>query len=164
MAVLSDIYSDQLLEAAASLPPADRLANPDATASKTSKVCGSTVTVDVAFDGGEIREFAIDAKACALGQAAAAVVARHAVGLTAARAERLRGHLSALLAGDGHELDDPAAADFAPFAALMAYPQRHASVMLAIEAVCACFDNARKDGGSAYGSGAGPRRDERRRG
>ena len=78
--MIDALYSDRILGLAANMPRAGRLANPDASAERVSKLCGSRVTVDVMVEDGRVADFAQDVKACALGQASAAVLGAHAVG------------------------------------------------------------------------------------
>ena len=138
--MLSDLYSDRILEAATAIPPARRLAAPDASAKKASRVCGSEVEVDLALKDGKISDFGMEARACALGQASASILARNIIGAAPAELYRLRGEMRAMLKENA---PPPAGERWAELAALepvRAYPQRHASTMLAFEAVCACLD------------------------
>lgn len=138
--MLSDLYSGKILEAAAAIPPARRLSAPDASATKTSRVCGSQVSVDLVMKGGVVAEFGMEAKACALGQASASILARNIIGATADEIYALRDAMRAMLKDGG---DPPAGARWKEMESLIAirdYPQRHASTMLAIEAACACLD------------------------
>ena len=82
--MLDDVYNKRILELAATIPRLGRLAAPDASATAHSRLCGSTVTVDIAMDGDVVTDFAHDVKACALGQASSAIMASHVVGATAA--------------------------------------------------------------------------------
>jgi len=138
--VLSDLYSERILDAAAKIPPARRLLSPDASAKKVSRVCGSEVAVDLVMNDGAVSDFGMEAKACALGQASASIIARNIIGATAAELYVLRDEMRAMLKEQG---DPPKAACWREMESLVAirdYPQRHASTLLAIEAVCACLD------------------------
>ncbi len=131
---LIKLYSGRILELAASIPAVGRLDAPDASVRRRSPLCGSTVTVDVNVADGAISDFAQDVKACALGQAAASVIGRVAVGRTREEVERARDQLKAMLKEDG---PDPSA----PFEELSVlrpardYKNRHASIMLTLEAL-----------------------------
>ncbi len=131
---LIKLYSGRILELAASIPAVGRLDAPDASVRRRSPLCGSTVTVDVNVTNGAISDFAQDVKACALGQAAASVVGRVAVGRTRQEIERARDELKAMLKSDG---PDPSA----PFEELSVlrpardYKNRHASIMLTLDAL-----------------------------
>src|SRR5476649_995967 len=84
--MLNDVYNSRILDLAGNIPRLGRLAVPDASATTHSKLCGSTVTVDVKMDGPVVSDFAHDVKACALGQASSSIMASHVVGASPARA------------------------------------------------------------------------------
>jgi NifU-like protein involved in Fe-S cluster formation len=88
--MLDDVYNAKILEYAGNIPLTGRLAEPDATAKAHSKLCGSTVVVDIKMEGDRITGFAHDVKACALGQASSSIMARNVVGSTAAELKELR--------------------------------------------------------------------------
>ncbi|MBR9649782.1 iron-sulfur cluster assembly scaffold protein [Thalassovita aquimarina] len=138
---LIKLYSARILELAADIPNTDRLENPDATAKRRSPLCGSTVTVDIALKDGKVDRFGQDVKACALGQAAASVVGANILGCTRDQIEQARDELKAMLKSDG---PTPAA----PFDGLEVlrpareYKNRHASIMLTLEASLDAFDQA----------------------
>jgi len=127
------LYSARILALAADMPRTTRLENPTATAKKRAPLCGSTVTVDVQVEDGIVTDYGQDVKACALGQAAAAVIGAAIVGLPIADIENGRAELFAMLKSDG-----PVPA--APFDGLAVlepakdYKNRHASIMLAFDA------------------------------
>ncbi len=127
------LYSGRILALAADMPRTKRLDNATATAKKRAPLCGSTVTVDIVHDGDVITDYGQDVKACALGQAAAAVIGAQIVGLTFAQVQQGRDELFAMLKTDG-----PVPA--APFDGLDVlqpakdYKNRHASILLAFDA------------------------------
>ena len=130
---LIKLYSGRILELAASIPHLGRLAAPDGSAKRRSPLCGSTVTVDVDVRDGRIANFAQDVKACALGQAAAAVLGAAVVGRTRAEVEAARDALAAMLKTGG----PTPALPFDGFEVLIPardYKNRHASIMLPLEA------------------------------
>ena len=131
--MLDDLYTAKILKAAANMPRAGRLAHPDASVEKVSKLCGSRVTVDVRLDDGRIADYAQDVKACALGQAAAAIMGEHAVGATVEEIESARDALRAMLKAGGAP-PEGRFADLAMLAPVKDYPPRHVSTMLAFEA------------------------------
>jgi NifU-like protein involved in Fe-S cluster formation len=131
--MIDELYSARILKAAANMPRAGRLAHPDASAEKVSKLCGSRVTVDVVLDGERIADYGQDVKACALGQAAAAIMGEHAVGATVQEIESARDALRAMLKAGG-PAPEGRFADLAMLAPVKDYPPRHASTMLAFEA------------------------------
>jgi len=138
---LIKLYSQKILALAASMPHAARLADPDGTARKRSPLCGSTVTVDVKMADGRITGYGQDVKACALGQAAASVVAGAALGRSRAEIETARDQLRAMLKEGG----PPPEAPFDGLAVLLPardYRNRHASIMLALEAAAEAMAQA----------------------
>ncbi|WP_299424756.1 iron-sulfur cluster assembly scaffold protein [uncultured Shimia sp.] len=138
---LIKLYSGQILQLAATIPHTDRLEAPDATVKKRSPLCGSTVTVDLKLEDGRIAWFGQDVKACALGQAAASVVGANVLGQNREGIEAAREALKAMLKEDG---PTPSA----PFDGLEVlrpardYKNRHASIMLALDATAEAFDAA----------------------
>lgn len=139
--MLSDLYSEKILEAAAAIPPARRLAAPDASATRVSRVCGSVVSVDLVMSDGRVADFGIEAKACALGQASASIVARNIVGVSPEELYRLRDEMRAMLKEGGPAPNGARWKDLESLISIRDYPQRHASTMLIFEAVCACLDS-----------------------
>lgn len=131
--MLDDLYSAKILKAAANMPRAGRLSAPMGSAEKVSKLCGSRVLVDVAIEGGKVTDFAQEVKACALGQAAAAVLGENIVGATPAEVDAARDALYAMLKLGG----PPPSGRFSDLAMLEPvkdYAPRHASTLLAFEA------------------------------
>ena len=140
---LIKLYSARILALAADMPHTARLSQPDATVKRRSPLCGSTVTVDVVVKDGRIADYAQDVKACALGQAAAAVVGQAVIGRSKAEVDAALDQLKAMLKADG-----PAPA--APFDGLEVlrpareYKNRHASILLALEATSEAMAAAAK--------------------
>ena len=75
--MINDIYNTRILSLAADIPRLGRLAAPQATAKAHSRLCGSTVTIDLVLDGDTVVDFAHEVRACALGQASSSLMARH---------------------------------------------------------------------------------------
>ncbi len=130
----SALYSRDILRLASSIPHLGRLEHPQASAEKSSVVCGSRVAVDVALDGeGRVAELGQEVKACALGQASASLMGAHAIGRTGAELEAARESLAAFLAGRS---DLPGAwPGLEIFAEARRVPARHASILLPFDAV-----------------------------
>ncbi len=142
---LIKLYSQRILALAAEIPRAERLPNPQVSAKKRSPLCGSTVTVDLVLRDGRIVEFGQDVKACALGQAAASVLGHCVIGCTRENIARARDQLRAMLKEGGPAPDAP----FDGLEVLMPardYKNRHASILLALEATLAAFDEALESG------------------
>lgn len=140
---LIKLYSARILALAADIPHLGRLDAPDATVNRRSPLCGSSVTVDVCMKNGVLAELGQDVKACALGQAAAAVTADAAIGADISTIETGRDQLKAMLKGNGGVPDAP----FSGFEVLtpaVAYKNRHASIMLSIEALAEAMTKARE--------------------
>lgn len=147
--MIGELYSDRILAAASSIPAARRLAGADASAKKVSRVCGSEVDVDLKMDGDTVSDFGMEARACALGQAAASIVARHVVGASAAELYRLRDEMKAMLKEGGPPPSGERWADLAVLKPIRDYPQRHASTMLVFEAIASCLDQLSAQHGEA---------------
>lgn len=138
---LIKLYSGRILELAAEIPHLGRLPHPDASVRKRSPLCGSTVTVDVVMRDGRVAEFAQDVKACALGQAAASVVGSAVIGRNAQELAAACDALKAMLKADG----PVPAAPFDGFKVLLPardYKNRHASILLALEAAAEAAETA----------------------
>jgi len=137
--MLNDVYNAKILDLAANIPHLGRLAAPDASATAHSKLCGSTVTVDLKMDGPVVSDFAHEVKACALGQASSSIMARHVIGARAAELRELRETVRKMLKENG-----PAPtgkwADIAMLEPVRDYKARHASTMLTFEAVVSALD------------------------
>src|SRR5208283_3408097 len=152
--MIDELYSTKILKTAANMPRAGRLPEPDGSAEKVAKLCGSKVTVDVRLDGDRIADYAQDVKACALGQAAAAILGRHAIGASVQEIEMARDALRAMLK-EGAPAPDGRFADLAMLAPVKDYPPRHASTMLAFEATAeACHRALDRTAGRTSRAGA----------
>ena len=140
---LIKLYSGRILELAADIPLTDRLESPDATVRKRSPLCGSTVTVDLSLEDGRIAAFGQDVKACALGQASASILGRVAIGRSRGEIERARDQLRDMLTRGGHVPDAPFD-DFRVLEPARDFRNRHASILLAIEATLEAIVEAEK--------------------
>lgn len=148
---LINLYSQRILALAASIPHTDRLANPDAISHKRSPLCGSNVTVDVTITDGLISYFGQDVKACALGQASASVIGSAIIGRTFEELRLARDQLLAMLKTSGPIPDEP----FDGLEVLLPaqeYKNRHASIMLCIEASLEAFASAQKNAATPRGA------------
>lgn len=132
--MLNEIYNKRILELAANIPHIGRLPHPEASATAHSKLCGSTVTVDLAMDGDVVTGFAHDVKACALGQASSSIMARHVIGSTATELRDLRSQVQAMLK-DGKPAPGGKWADIEVLTPVRDYKARHASTLLTFDAV-----------------------------
>jgi NifU-like protein involved in Fe-S cluster formation len=132
--MLNDIYNRRIIELAGNIPRLGRLADPDASATAHSKLCGSTVKVDLKMDGDVVTDFGHDVKACALGQASSSIMARHVVGSNAGELRELRETVRKMLKENGAPPDGKWA-DFGLLEPVRDYKARHASTMLTFDAV-----------------------------
>lgn len=139
--MIDDLYSAKLLRLAAEMPRAGRLAEPDATSEKVSKLCGSRVVVDVKVEDGRVTDFAQDVKACALGQAAASVLGAHVIGASLPELEATRDAFRSMLKAGG-PAPEGRFGDLALLAPVKDYPARHTSTLLAFEAAAEAVRNA----------------------
>lgn len=132
--MIDDIYNTKILGFAGNIARIGRLEHPDATAKAHSKLCGSTVKVDLKMDGPVVTDFAHDVKACALGQASSSIMAQHVVGSTATELRELRETVRRMLKENGAPPQGKWA-DIALLEPVRDYKARHASTMLTFDAV-----------------------------
>jgi NifU-like protein involved in Fe-S cluster formation len=139
MADLNEIYNSKLLELAAHIPHSQRLANPDATITAHSKLCGSTVSIDLKMQGDRVNGYGQSVKACLLGQAASAIMGAHIIGANAGELRETAAAMRRMLKENG----PPPTGRFADLAILEPvrhYKARHGSVMLVFDAVERAID------------------------
>jgi NifU-like protein involved in Fe-S cluster formation len=132
--MLNDVYNKRIIELAGNIPRLGRLQAPDASATAHSKLCGSTVKVDLKMEGPVVTDFAHEVKACALGQASSSIMASHVIGSTAAELRELREIVRRMLKENG-EPPKGKWADIALLEPVRDYKARHASTMLTFDAV-----------------------------
>ena len=132
--LLNDVYNEKILELAANIPRCERLSAPDATASAYSKLCGSTVTVDLSMAEGVVTDFGQTVKACLLGQSACSVMARNVVGSTPDELREVGAAMRRMLKDDGPPPHGKWA-DLAVLQSVKDFRARHASVLLVFDAV-----------------------------
>ena len=132
--MIDDIYSSRILEFAGNIPRIGRLADPDASAKAHSRLCGSTVIVDLKMADGRVADFAHDVKACALGQASSSIMARSVVGASAEELKALRETMIRMLKENGPP-PEGRFADLRFLEPVRDYKARHASTLLTFDAV-----------------------------
>ena len=132
--MLDDIYNKRILSFAGSIPRLGRLEAPDATATAHSRLCGSTVTVDLKMDGDVVSDFAHEVKACALGQASSSIMAHHVVGADAGMLREVRETMRKMLKENGPP-PEGRFEDLKFLEPVRDYKARHASTMLTFDAV-----------------------------
>ena len=133
--MLNEVYNRRILELAGAIPRLGRLAKPDASATAHSKLCGSTVTVDLTMDGDTVTDFAHEVKACALGQASSSIMGHHVVGSKAGELRQLRDAVRRMLKENGAPPAEGKWADIAVLEPVREYKARHASTLLTFDAV-----------------------------
>ncbi|MEZ5774410.1 MAG: iron-sulfur cluster assembly scaffold protein [Hyphomicrobiaceae bacterium] len=134
MTALEDIYSQRILELAANMPRTGHLSHPDATATAHSKLCGSTVTVEIDMTGDVVTDYAQTVKACLLGQSSAAIMGKLVVGSTAAELRAVGAAVRAMLKEGG----PPPTGKWQELEVLEPirdYKARHASTLLVFDAL-----------------------------
>jgi NifU-like protein involved in Fe-S cluster formation len=132
--MIDDVYNAKILGFAGNIGRIGRLDNPDATATAHSKLCGSTVTIDLKMEGDVVIDFAHDVKACALGQASSAIMAEQVVGATSAELRAVREAMLKMLKENGAP-PQGRFADLKYLEPVRDYKARHTSTMLTFDAV-----------------------------
>jgi NifU-like protein involved in Fe-S cluster formation len=133
--MLNEVYNRRIIELAGTIPRIGRLPDPAASATAHSRLCGSTVTVDLKMDGDTVTDFAHEVKACALGQASSSIMARNIVGSKAEELRELRETMRKMLKENGKPPSTGKWADIAVLEPVRDYKARHASTMLTFDAV-----------------------------
>jgi NifU-like protein involved in Fe-S cluster formation len=137
--MLNAVYNQRILELAGNIPRLGRLAAPDASATAHSKLCGSTVTVDLAVQDGVVADFAHDVKACALGQASSSIMARNIIGSTPEELRAIRDTVRRMLKENGAPPSGKWQ-DIQVLEPVREYKARHASTLLTFDAVVDALD------------------------
>ena len=139
--MIDDIYNSRLLDLAGNIAPNGHLAAPHGRARAHSKLCGSTVEVELCVDEGIVTDYAHQVRACALGQASACVMERAIRGCSAAELRALRSQMTAMLKDNGSP-PEGRFADLRFLEPVRDYKARHASTLLVFDAVCQALDAA----------------------
>lgn len=138
---LVKLYSGQILQLAGSIPHLGHLSAPMGRARKRSVLCGSTIAVELQVANDRVSDFAQDVRACALGQASAAILGRVVIGRSAAELAAARDQLAQMLATGG-AAPEGAFAGYEVLRAARDYKNRHASILLALDATIAAMADA----------------------
>ncbi|MGL4489708.1 MAG: iron-sulfur cluster assembly scaffold protein [Rhizobiaceae bacterium] len=137
--MIDDVYNAKILDFAGNIPRIGRLSHPDASASAHSKLCGSTVIVDLNVEDGVVTDFAHDVKACALGQSSASIMARNVIGASSEELREVRETMRKMLKENG-PAPEGRFADLKFLEPVRDYKARHASTLLTFDAVVDCLD------------------------
>jgi NifU-like protein involved in Fe-S cluster formation len=132
--MIDDVYNAKILGFAGNIGRTGRLERPDATAKAHSKLCGSTVIVDLEMRDGIVTDFAHEVKACALGQASSSIMAQHVVGASAEELRAVRDSMLKMLKENGAP-PEGRFSDLKYLEPVRDYKARHASTMLTFDAV-----------------------------
>ena len=146
--MIDDVYNAKILDFAGNIPRIGRLAHPDATATAHSKLCGSTVIVDLNVTDGTVTDFSHDVKACALGQASSSIMARHIIGATADELRTVRETMRKMLKENG-PAPDGRFAELKFLEPVRDYKARHASTLLTFDAVVDCLEQIERKSAAA---------------
>lgn len=133
--MIDELYSREILRRTTQLQHLGRLAHPQGSADRVAKLCGSTIHVELALDGDTISDFAMEIQACALGQAAAAILSQHVIGAQVGDVVAARDAMRGLLKGED-VIFPHGFGDLAILKTVKDYPARHASTLLSLEATC----------------------------
>ncbi|MGB3148315.1 MAG: iron-sulfur cluster assembly scaffold protein [Paracoccaceae bacterium] len=142
---LIKLYSQRILALAADIPHLARLDQPTASASCRAPLCGSTITVDLALTDGRISGFGQDVRACALGQASAAIAGAAMIGRSEAEVTAALAELEAMLASGG-PVPAPPFEGYEVLTPARDYKNRHASILLVLRATAAAFAESHAKG------------------
>ena len=149
--MLNEIYNKRILELAADIPHGERLVAPNASATAVSRLCGSRITVDLKLEGDRVSAYGADVRACALGQAAASIMARHVIDASVEElrevGQRMRGMLKEG-AEPPRELCGGKWKDLEILESVREYKARHASTLLVFDAVEEALETALANQGS----------------
>jgi NifU-like protein involved in Fe-S cluster formation len=146
--MIDDVYNAKILDFAGNIPHIGRLESPDASAKAHSKLCGSTVIVDLTMDDGVVTGFSHDVKACALGQASASIMARHVIGATSDELRTVRETMRKMLKENG-PAPEGRFAELKFLEPVRDYKARHASTMLTFDAVVDCLNQIERKSAAA---------------
>jgi NifU-like protein involved in Fe-S cluster formation len=139
--MIDELYSREILRRTTQLQHLGRLEAPQGAADRVAKLCGSTVHIEVRLDGDTVSDFAMEVQACALGQAAAAILSQHVIGASVSNVFAARDALRDLLKGEAVTFPKRFA-DLTILSGVKDYPARHASTLLALEATCEAIERA----------------------
>ena len=141
--MIDDVYNSKILGFAGNIGRIGRLDAPDASAKAHSKLCGSTIVVDLKVEGDKIVDYAHDVKACALGQASSAIVATNIIGATVAEMQQVRLEMQQMLKESGSP-PEGRFADLKYLQPVKDHKARHTSTLLVFDAVVDALDQVKE--------------------
>ncbi len=128
-----DLYTNNILALASTIPITTRLEHPDISVTKRTAICGSSITLDLNIEKAKITEVGLDIKACALGQASACIFTTHAIGTDIDTILELRENLKTFLKMGKFLIKEPFTR-YRYFEPAQKVPYRHDSVLLVLDA------------------------------
>lgn len=137
--MIDEVYNAKILEFAGNIPRIGKLDAPDASAKAHSKLCGSTVSIDIKVEDDKVSDYAHDVKACALGQSSASILAANIVGASSAELRALKTTMYKMLK-EGGAAPEGRFGDLQFLVPVKDYRARHASTLLAFDAVVDALD------------------------
>ena len=144
MSEAARLYTPELLAAAVELAQYPPLGAAALHGEARAKTCGSTIALDlITSPDGRIDRLGMRVRACAVGQASAALFARHAPGLTQGEIEAAHDAMTAWLADNAPQPDWPGLDLIAP---ARDYPARHGAMLLPWKAALAALSSAPASG------------------
>lgn len=145
---MSELYNTEILRLTTQIPHSVRLNDADVSVMKTSRICGSRITADAVLQNGVITGFGQEVKACALGQAAAAIVGKQVIGLSEDELTDIATRFRQMVKTG--EVDYPEKwQQLSLLAAVKDHPGRHGSVMLPFEVLEQMFADSRAGSSAA---------------
>ncbi|RCL03513.1 MAG: Nitrogen-fixing NifU domain-containing protein [Candidatus Tokpelaia sp. JSC161] len=141
--MITEIYNHEILRYASYLSYPPKIKQPDAKACKHSKLCGSTISVELKMENGIITDFSQKVHACVLGQASASIMAQNIIGVSAEEIKNLKNTIRTMLEKNG----PTPKRQFSAFSCLQVakpYKTRHASIMLVFDAITDCIEQIEK--------------------
>jgi len=141
--MINDVYNAKILAFAGNIGRTGRLETPDASATAHSKLCGSTVTVDLQMKDGIVTDFAHEVRACALGQASSSIMAGNVIGASFEELRAVRQAMLRMLKENGAP-PEGRFEDLKYLEPVRDYKARHASTMLTFDAVVDCIEQIEK--------------------
>lgn len=138
--MINDLYNTDILTLSASLKN-ERLDDPDGTARKVSKLCGSWLEIDVEVTDAKVSNCALRVQACALGQSSAAILKHNIIGASLDEIKRARDALYGMLK-EGGASPKGRFEKLALLTGVKQYPARHTSTLLAFDAAVEAVEHA----------------------
>ncbi|MEO5706933.1 MAG: iron-sulfur cluster assembly scaffold protein [Alteraurantiacibacter sp.] len=133
------LYTPELLALTLELARWPAMENLPLHGDARAPTCGSTLSLDLALDAeGLIETLGLRVRACAVGQASAALFARHALGSDLATLQGMHDRIEGWLEGEAPLPDWPGLSMIEP---ARSYPARHGAIILPWKAAIAALSS-----------------------